>query len=75
MADAGVARRIDRIDAGPRFAPADAIRLNQMFRAADTPALLAAAKEDHRRRLAQTPYVCPIPAEVEPPLQPRPQAA
>lgn len=34
--------------------------------------LLARAKKDHRERLAQTPYVCPIPDDVTPPLQPRP---
>ncbi|WP_273692278.1 M20 family metallopeptidase [Ketogulonicigenium vulgare] len=33
---------------------------------------LAAAKADHARRLAKTPYTCPIPTEVNPPLQPRP---
>ncbi|MGK9236458.1 amidohydrolase [Inquilinus limosus] len=37
--------------------------------------LLARAKQDHRERTAATPYVCPIPPEVQPPLQPRPQAA
>ncbi|GHD43391.1 peptidase M20 [Thalassobaculum fulvum] len=36
--------------------------------------LLARAKKDHRDRLAKQPYVCPIPAEVNPPLQPRPAA-
>lgn len=38
------------------------------------PALLAAAKADHARRVSRTPYVCPIPPEVNPPLQPRPEA-
>ncbi len=32
------------------------------------PALLAAAKADHRDRLAQTPYVCPLPAGLQPAL-------
>ncbi|WP_157115754.1 M20 family metallopeptidase [Ketogulonicigenium robustum] len=39
------------------------------------PALLVAAKADHQRRIAKTPYVCPIPADVTPPLQPRPEQA
>ena len=30
--------------------------------------LLARAKEDHRARTEKQPYVCPIPAEAEPPL-------
>jgi aminobenzoyl-glutamate utilization protein B len=37
--------------------------------------LMARAKQDHQERTAATPYVCPIPAEVQPPLQPRPKAA
>jgi aminobenzoyl-glutamate utilization protein B len=37
--------------------------------------LMARAKKDHQERLGRTPYVCPIPAEVNPPLQPRPEAA
>ena len=39
------------------------------------PDLLAAAKAEHAERLARTPYVCPIPEDVAPPLVPRPQAA
>ncbi|MEO9902595.1 M20 family metallopeptidase [Nisaea sp.] len=35
--------------------------------------LLAAAKADHAARTAKTPYVCPIPEDVHPPLQPRPE--
>ena len=35
-------------------------------------ALLARAKADHAARLGATPYVCPIPPDVKPPLQPRP---
>ena len=35
------------------------------------PALLAAAQEEHQRRLARTPYICPIPDDVLPPIQPR----
>jgi aminobenzoyl-glutamate utilization protein B len=35
-------------------------------------ALLKDAKADHQARLAKTPYTCPIPPEVNPPLQPRP---
>ncbi|MBI1172990.1 amidohydrolase [bacterium] len=36
------------------------------------PALLAKAKAEHQARLAATPYVCPLPADLAPPLQPRP---
>jgi len=32
------------------------------------PALVAAAKADHARQLKTTPYVCPIPDTVNPPL-------
>jgi aminobenzoyl-glutamate utilization protein B len=32
------------------------------------PAALAAAKAAHAKALAQTPYVCPIPAGARPPL-------
>ena len=35
--------------------------------------LLARVKKDHGDRLAEEPYTCPIPAEVKPPLQPRPE--
>ena len=37
--------------------------------------LMARAKKDHQERLGRTPYVCPIPTEVNPPLQPRPKVA
>ncbi|MBP0617715.1 M20 family metallopeptidase [Jiella mangrovi] len=37
------------------------------------PELLERAQADHRARLAKKPYICPIPPEVEPPLQPRPE--
>jgi aminobenzoyl-glutamate utilization protein B len=37
--------------------------------------LIAKAKADHQRRLASSPYVCPIPADVKPPIQPRPRSA
>jgi aminobenzoyl-glutamate utilization protein B len=30
--------------------------------------LLARAKADHQARLARTPYVCPIPEDVQPPI-------
>jgi aminobenzoyl-glutamate utilization protein B len=33
------------------------------------PALLAAAKADHAARLERNPYVCPIPADLAPPLK------
>jgi aminobenzoyl-glutamate utilization protein B len=36
------------------------------------PPLLAEARAEHARRLAATPYVCPLPADLQPPLQPRP---
>jgi aminobenzoyl-glutamate utilization protein B len=39
------------------------------------PALIARAKADHRARTDVTPYECPLPAEVEPPVQPRPATA
>jgi aminobenzoyl-glutamate utilization protein B len=39
------------------------------------PALVRAAKADHQARLGKHPYVCPIPDDVMPPLQPRPIAA
>ncbi|MFA9200579.1 MAG: phosphoadenylyl-sulfate reductase [Cypionkella sp.] len=42
MADLGVARLVDRIDTAPRFTAADASRLDEMFRAAGTDALLEA---------------------------------
>lgn len=34
-----------------------------------SPALLERVKADHDSRLAQEPYVCPMPAEVLPPVQ------
>jgi aminobenzoyl-glutamate utilization protein B len=37
--------------------------------------LMARAKRDHQERVGATPYICPLPAEVEPPVQPRPKAA
>jgi phosphoadenosine phosphosulfate reductase len=50
MADLGVpgglARVRDRLDIGPRFTDADAIRLNRMFRGADTAAVLDAVLKD-----------------------------
>ncbi|MBN8891369.1 MAG: amidohydrolase [Rhodospirillales bacterium 70-18] len=36
------------------------------------PALVAAAKADLAERTRETPYVCPLPPDVMPPLQPRP---
>ncbi|MGH6919045.1 MAG: amidohydrolase, partial [Geminicoccaceae bacterium] len=39
------------------------------------PALIEAARADHAARLAQSPYRCPIPDDVRPPIQPRPAAA
>jgi phosphoadenosine phosphosulfate reductase len=46
MADLGIARVRDRLDTGPRFTDADAIRLNRMFRGADTAAVLEAVLKD-----------------------------
>ena len=42
----GLARVPDRLDTGPRFTDADAIRLNRMFRGADTLAVLEAVLKD-----------------------------
>jgi aminobenzoyl-glutamate utilization protein B len=39
------------------------------------PGLIARAKADHKARTDATPYDCPLPADVQPPIQPRPQAA
>jgi aminobenzoyl-glutamate utilization protein B len=36
------------------------------------PTLIDRAKADLRERTSKTPYVCPIPPDVNPPLQPRP---
>jgi aminobenzoyl-glutamate utilization protein B len=36
------------------------------------PALLAEARAEHEARLAAEPYVCPMPADVVPPIQPPP---
>jgi aminobenzoyl-glutamate utilization protein B len=40
-----------------------------------TPALIEAARADHAARLARSPYRCPLPDDVQPPIQPRPTAA
>jgi aminobenzoyl-glutamate utilization protein B len=37
--------------------------------------LMARAKKDHQDRIARTPYVCPIPKDVKPLIQPRPKVA
>jgi aminobenzoyl-glutamate utilization protein B len=39
------------------------------------PARLAEARAEHARRLALTPYTCPMPPDHKPPLVPRPDAA
>lgn len=41
----------------------------------EDPAKLRAAKEAHAAFLAESPYSCPMPDEVQPPVQPRPEAA
>lgn len=46
MAEADPIRIKDRIDTGPRFTDADAIRLNRMFRGADTVEMLRAVIAD-----------------------------
>ena len=38
------------------------------------PALIARAKADHKARTDVTPYDCPLPADIKPPIQPRPTA-
>src|SRR5262245_57890534 len=40
--------------------------------ALDDPSLIAKAKADHKARTDATPYDCPLPTDVNPPLQPRP---
>jgi aminobenzoyl-glutamate utilization protein B len=39
------------------------------------PALIARAKADHKARTEVTPYDCPLPVDVKPPIQPRSNAA
>ncbi|MBD3729545.1 MAG: phosphoadenylyl-sulfate reductase [Sphingomonadales bacterium] len=46
LAASEVRRHADRIDTGPRFTEADAIRLNRMFRGADTQEMLRAVIAD-----------------------------
>lgn len=46
MGNPAIDRVRDRIDTGPRFTDADAIRLNRMFRGADTAAVLDAVLKD-----------------------------
>jgi aminobenzoyl-glutamate utilization protein B len=43
--------------------------------ALDDPALIARAKADHKARTDVTPYDCPLPADVKPPIQPRSASA
>jgi aminobenzoyl-glutamate utilization protein B len=43
--------------------------------ALEEPALIAHAKADHKARTDATPYDCPLPADVAPPLQPGPASA
>ncbi|MEM7026283.1 MAG: amidohydrolase [Pseudomonadota bacterium] len=40
----------------------------------NSPDLIEAAQADHAARVAKTPYRCPIPSDVQPPIQPRPAA-
>jgi aminobenzoyl-glutamate utilization protein B len=40
--------------------------------ALDDPALITRAKADLKARTDVTPYDCPLPADVKPPIQPRP---
>jgi aminobenzoyl-glutamate utilization protein B len=39
------------------------------------PGLIARAKADLKARTEATPYECPLTADVQPPIQPRPKAA
>jgi aminobenzoyl-glutamate utilization protein B len=39
------------------------------------PALIAHAKADHQARVETTPYACPLPADIQPPVQPQPSPA
>jgi aminobenzoyl-glutamate utilization protein B len=43
--------------------------------ALDDPALIARAKADHKARTDATPYDCPLPVDVMPPIQPRSASA
>ena len=45
-APAGTLRAVDRLKTGPRFTPHDAVRLNNMFRGADTLAMLEGVLKD-----------------------------
>jgi len=36
------------------------------------PQLMERAKQEHQQRLVETPYICPIPDDVKPPVQPKP---
>jgi aminobenzoyl-glutamate utilization protein B len=38
-----------------------------------SPDLVASAKADHRKRTGGQPYQCPIPADVQPPITPKPK--
>jgi aminobenzoyl-glutamate utilization protein B len=38
------------------------------------PSLIEAARSDHAARLGRSPYRCPIPEDVQPPVRPRPAA-
>jgi aminobenzoyl-glutamate utilization protein B len=38
-------------------------------------ALIARAKADHKARTEASPYVCPLPVDARPALQPRPTSA
>ncbi len=37
-------------------------------RAIEDPGLVAAAKAEHQENLRKTPYICPLPDDVEPPI-------
>ena len=41
----------------------------------DDPSLIERAKADHKARTEVTPYDCPLPADVKPPIQPRSEGA
>ena len=42
--------------------------------ALDDPTLIVRAKADHTARTEVTPYDCPLPTDVKPPIQQRPGA-
>ena len=54
-------RSVDRIDTGPRFTDADAIRLNRMFRGAETEDMLRAVGHGYLMANAPEPLLRRLP--------------